>query len=178
MGPTKLDLSKPVIAAIEGYAVAGGIELAMWCDLRVASTDAVLGVFERRFGVPLVDGGTVRLARLIGQSHALDLLLTGRPVGGPEALSMGLINRLVPPGQALRASIELAEQIASYPQTCMRNDRRSLLDQWSMTESEALINEARLGRSTIASGETAAGAMQFFKGVGRHGVAIGDEQLS
>ncbi|MFZ0665892.1 MAG: crotonase/enoyl-CoA hydratase family protein [Acidimicrobiales bacterium] len=174
MGPTWLDMSKPVIAAIEGYAVAGGIELAVWCDLRVAATDAVLGVFERRFGVPLVDGGTVRLARLIGQSHALDLMLTGRPTGGPEALQMGLVNRLVPPGDALRASVELAKQIASFPQTCMRNDRRSLLDQWGMSERDALVNEARLGRSTIASGETAVGAIKFATGAGRHGATETD----
>jgi enoyl-CoA hydratase len=172
MGPTKLDLSKPVIAAIEGHAVAGGLELALWCDLRVAATDAVLGVYCRRFGVPLVDGGSVRLARLIGQSHALDLLLTGRGVGGPEALAMGLVNRLAQPGEALAVAMDLARQIAAFPQVCMRNDRRSLLDQWSLTESEALANEARLGRSTIASGEPALGASRFFGGEGRHGTRI------
>ncbi len=172
MGPTRLDLSKPVIAAIEGHAVAGGLELALWCDLRVAATDAVLGVYCRRFGVPLVDGGSVRLARLVGQSHALDLLLTGRGVGGPEALSMGLVNRLAARGESLAVAINLAKQIASYPQVCMRNDRRSLLDQWGLPEREALVNEARLGRSTIASGETAEGASRFTRGEGRHGSAV------
>jgi enoyl-CoA hydratase len=172
MGPTRLDLTKPVIAAIEGHAVAGGLELALWCDLRVAATDAVLGVYCRRFGVPLVDGGSVRLPRLVGQSHALDLVLTGRGIGGPEARAMGLVNRLAPPGEALRVAVELARQIASFPQVCMRNDRRSLLDQWGMTEPEALANEARLGRSTIASGETADGALRFSRGEGRHGGAV------
>jgi len=172
MGPTRLDLTKPVIAAIEGHAVAGGLELALWCDLRVAATDAVLGVYCRRFGVPLVDGGSVRLARLIGQSHALDLLLTGRGVGGPEALAMGLVNRLAPHGESLRVAVDLARQIASFPQVCMRNDRRSLLDQWSLSDHDALVNEARLGRSTIASGETAEGASRFTKGEGRHGTPI------
>ncbi len=172
MGPTRLDLSKPVIAAIEGHAVAGGLELALWCDLRVAATDAVLGVYCRRFGVPLVDGGSVRLARLIGQSHALDLLLTGRGVGGPEALAMGLVNRLAPRGESLRVAVELAKQIASFPQVCMRNDRRSLLDQWGLSERDAFLNEARLGRSTIASGEAADGASRFTRGEGRHGTAV------
>jgi enoyl-CoA hydratase len=169
MGPTRLDLSKPVIAAIEGHAVAGGLELALWCDLRVAATDAILGVYCRRFGVPLVDGGSVRLARLIGQSRALDLLLTGRGVGGPEALGMGLVNRLAPHGRALEVALDLAHQIASHPQICMRNDRRSLLDQWSLSETDALVNEARLGRSTVASGEPAEGARRFSGGAGRHG---------
>jgi enoyl-CoA hydratase len=176
MGPTWLDLTKPVIAAIEGHAVAGGLELALWCDLRVAATDAVLGVYCRRFGVPLVDGGSIRLARLIGQSHALDLLLTGRGVGGPEALAMGLVNRLSQPGEALNAAMALATQIAAFPQVCMRNDRRSLLDQWSLSERDALANEARLGRSTIASGEAAEGALRFTRGEGRHGTtATGGE---
>jgi len=169
MGPTRLRLSKPVIAAIEGHAVAGGLELALWCDLRVAATDAVLGVFCRRFGVPLVDGGTVRLPRLIGQSHALDLILTGRGVGGPEALVMGLVNRLCPPGTALRTAVELGKQLASFPQTCLRSDRRSAIDQWALEESAALAVEARLGRQTIASGETLQGAQRFAEGAGRHG---------
>jgi enoyl-CoA hydratase len=172
MGPTWLELTKPVIAAIEGHAVAGGLELALWCDMRVAATDAVLGVYCRRFGVPLVDGGSVRLARLIGQSRALDLLLTGRGVGGVEALSMGLVNRLAQPGEALGVASALAQQIASFPQVCMRNDRRSLLDQWNLSEHDALANEARLGRSTIASGETLEGAERFARGEGRHGAAI------
>jgi len=172
MGPTWLELTKPVIAAIEGHAVAGGLELALWCDLRVAATDAVLGVYCRRFGVPLVDGGSIRLARLIGQSRALDLLLTGRGVGGPEALSMGLVNRLAQPGCAIDVALSLASEMAAFPQVCMRNDRRSMLDQWNLSERDALANEARLGRSTIASGETALGADRFTRGEGRHGATI------
>lgn len=172
MGPTRLALSKPVIAAIEGHAVAGGLELALWCDLRVAAADAVLGVYCRRFGVPLVDGGTVRLPRLIGQSRALDLVLTGRGVEGSEALALGLVNRLVPPGQALEAACALAADLAAFPQACLRNDRRSLLGQWGMSEDEALVAEARLGRATIASGESAEGARRFTSGAGRHGGAV------
>ncbi|MHB8440337.1 MAG: crotonase/enoyl-CoA hydratase family protein [Acidimicrobiales bacterium] len=172
MGPTRLVLDKPVIAAVEGHAVAGGLELALWCDLRVAAEDAVFGVYCRRFGVPLVDGGTVRLARLIGQSHALDLVLTGRPVSGQEALHMGLVNRLVPRGGALEAALTLARELAALPQTCMRNDRRSLMDQWAMTEPDALRNEARLGRMSISSGETATGALRFAGGAGRHGSTV------
>jgi enoyl-CoA hydratase len=178
MGPTRLDLSKPVIAAIEGHAVAGGLELALWCDLRVAATDAILGVYCRRFGVPLVDGGSVRLARLIGQSRALDLLLTGRGVGGSEALAFGLVNRLVPRGDALTAAVALAKELASFPQVCMRNDRRSLLDQWGMDEKSALANEALLGRSTIASGEAALGAERFTSGKGRHGTPVSVDPVS
>jgi enoyl-CoA hydratase len=172
MGPTRLELSKPVIAAIEGPAVAGGLELALWCDLRVAATDAVLGVYCRRFGVPLVDGGTVRLPRLVGQSHALDLILTGRGVGGPEALNMGLVNRLAAPGTALASAVALAHELAAFPQTCLRNDRRSALWQWALDEEEALGAEARLGRQTIGSGETAAGATLFVSGAGRHGGSL------
>ena len=169
MGPTRLALSKPVVAAIEGHAVAGGLELALWCDLRVAARDAVLGVYCRRFGVPLVDGGTVRLPRLVGQSRALDLVLTGRAVGGEEALAMGLVNRLAAPGGALGAALELAGELAAFPQACLRNDRRSLLGQWGLDEDRALAAEARFGRATIASGETAAGAERFAAGAGRHG---------
>ena len=172
MGPTRLDLSKPVIAAIEGHAVAGGLELALWCDLRVAATDAVLGVYCRRFGVPLVDGGTVRLPRLIGQSHALDLVLTGRGVGGPEALRMGLVNRLAPPGHALEEARALALELAAFPQTCLRNDRRSVLWQWGLTEPDALVLEARFGLDTIESGETLQGAARFASGAGRHGTPV------
>src|ERR1700688_5047608 len=172
MGPTRLDLSKPVIAAIEGHAVAGGLELALWCDLRVAATDAVLGVYCRRFGVPLVDGGTVRLPRLIGQSHALDLVLTGRGVGGPEALGMGLVNRLAPPGHALEAAVSLAAELAAFPQTCLRNDRRSVLWQWGLNEPDALALEARFGIDTIDSGETLQGAARFASGAGRHGAPV------
>ena len=169
MGPTRLELTKPVIAAIEGHAVAGGLELALWCDLRVAATNAILGVYCRRFGVPLVDGGTVRLPRLIGQSRALDLILTGRGVGGPEALTMGLVNRLAAPGGALAAAVALAHDLAAFPQTCMRNDRAAALAQWSLDEADALRAEARLGRATISSGETAEGALRFARGAGRHG---------
>jgi enoyl-CoA hydratase len=173
MGPTRLELSKPVIAAIEGHAVAGGLELALWCDLRVAAEDAVLGVYCRRFGVPLVDGGTVRLPRLVGQGRALDLILTGRGVGGDEALRMGLVDRVVPRGSALPAAIELGGEIASFPQTCMRNDRRSALGQWGLSERQALAAEARLGQATVASGETADGASRFAAGEGRHGSSAG-----
>jgi enoyl-CoA hydratase len=172
MGPTRLALSKPVVAAIEGHAVAGGLELALWCDLRVAARDAVLGVFCRRFGVPLVDGGTVRLPRLIGQSRALDLLLTGRAVEGPEALSMGLVNRLAEPGRALLDAVALATELAALPQVCMRNDRRSALAQWGLGEEQALVLEAQLGRSTIDSGETTQGALRFAGGAGRHGGVV------
>jgi len=172
MGPTRLELSKPVVAAIEGHAVAGGLELALWCDLRVAATNAVLGVYCRRFGVPLVDGGTVRLPRLIGQSRALDLVLTGRGVAGAEALEMGLVNRLAPPGAALDAAVTLAHELAALPQICMRNDRRSLLGQWSLSEPDALTAEARLGRATIDSGETLEGAARFAAGAGRHGANV------
>ena len=169
MGPTRLGLTKPVIAAIEGHAVAGGLELAVWCDLRVAARDAVLGVFNRRFGVPLVDGATIRLPRLIGQGRALDLILTGRAVDAEEALAMGLVDRIVPPGTALEHAIALGRILARFPQTCLRNDRRSVLDQWGMTEPDALVHEARLGLATIETGETQAGAARFRQGEGRHG---------
>ncbi len=145
MGPTRMQLDKPVIAAVEGYAVAGGLELAVWCDLRVAASDAVFGVFCRRWGVPLVDGGTFRLPRLIGQSHANDLILTGRGVSGDEAVAMGLVNRSVTPGTALAAAVELATEIASLPQVCLRNDRRSSYDQWGLDEPGALRRETELG---------------------------------
>ncbi|MEO0996088.1 MAG: crotonase/enoyl-CoA hydratase family protein [Pseudomonadota bacterium] len=169
MGPTRLRLGKPVIAAVEGHAVAGGLELALWADLRVAGRSAVFGVYCRRFGVPLVDLGTVRLPRLIGQSRAADMILTGRPVAADEALSFGLVNRLVDDGAALAAAIELAGQITAFPQRCLRNDRRSLLEQWGLSEAEALRNEVRLGIETIGSGETGAGARSFESGKGRHG---------
>src|SRR6516164_7324739 len=145
MGPTRLRLSKPVIAAISGYAVAGGLELAAWCDLRVAEDDAVLGVFCRRFGVPLIDGGTVRLPRLVGMGRALDLILTGRPVAASEALAMGLVNRVVPPGQARAAAEALASELAGLPQTCLRSDRASALEAASLTDDEAMANEFRHG---------------------------------
>ena len=169
MGPTRMVLSKPVIAAIEGHAVAGGLELALWCDLRVAAEDAVFGVFCRRWGVPLVDGGTVRLPRLIGHSHAMDLVLTGRGVSGEEARSMGLANRLVPPGQALDAALEMAALLASFPQRCLRSDRQGLLAQWGLPEDAALREETRRGLDVIGSGETRAGAERFVAGAGRHG---------
>lgn len=167
MGPTRLRLTKPVIAAIEGPAVAGGLELAVWCDLRVAARDAILGVYCRRFGVPLVDLGTVLLPRLIGQSRALDLILTGRGVDATEAAQMGLVNRICEPGAARATAVELAAQIAAFPQICLRNDRRSVLEQWDLDLAAATINEARLGRATIASGETLAGANRFAAGAGR-----------
>ncbi len=169
MGPTRLRLDKPVIAAVEGYAVAGGLELAAWADMRIVAKGAVFGVFCRRFGVPLVDAGTVRLPRLIGQSRAMDLILTGRPVGAEEALAMGLANRVVADGEALDAAVELARQIAAFPQTCLRTDRRSALDQWDLAWDQAIANETRLGRHTIAVGETAAGAARFAAGAGRGG---------
>jgi enoyl-CoA hydratase/carnithine racemase len=169
MGPTRLALGKPVIAAVEGHAVAGGLELAIWCDLRVAARDAVFGVYCRRFGVPLVDGGTIRLPRLVGMSHALDLILTGRGVSGDEALRMGLVNRLVEPGQALAAAVALGRELARLPQRCLRSDRRSAYEQWSLPLDEALANELRRGMETILSGETADGAARFAAGAGRHG---------
>ena len=169
MGPTRLALSKPVIAAVEGYAVAGGLELALWCDMRVASETARFGVFCRRFGVPLIDGGTIRLPRLIGQSHAMDLILTGREVEPEEALSMGLANRHVAAGQALEAAQQLARDIAAFPQTCMRADRMSVLGQWSLDETAALTAEIKGGLGVIRSGETRDGATRFKSGTGRHG---------
>ncbi len=169
MGPSRMLLSKPVIAAVEGYAVAGGLELAIWCDLRVAAQDAVFGVFCRRWGVPLVDGGTIRLTRMLGHSHALDLILTGRGVSGEEARSMGLANRLVPNGEALDAAVELAGQLARFPQLCMRSDRTSSYRQWNLDLNAALVEETRLGLEVIRSGETRGGAKRFAEGEGRHG---------
>ncbi len=169
MGPTRLELSKPVIAAVEGYAVAGGLELAVWCDLRVVARTATFGVFCRRWGVPLVDGGTVRLPRLIGESWAMDLILTGRPVGAEEAERMGLANRVVDDGKALEAAVELAEQIAGFPQVCMRNDHRSARSQWGASPMDALMEETRLGLETLSSPETAEGVARFVGGAGRGG---------
>lgn len=169
MGPTRMDLSKPVIAAIEGFAVAGGLELAVWCDLRVAARDATLGVYCRRWGVPLVDGGTVRLPRLVGHGRAMDLILTGRGVGADEAREMGLVDRVVPPGEAVRAAVALAHELAMLPQRCLRSDRRSAIDQWSLAGDEAMANETVLGLATIRSGETLEGASRFAAGEGRHG---------
>jgi enoyl-CoA hydratase len=161
MGPTRMLLAKPVIAAIEGYAVAGGLELAAWCDLRVAAQDAVFGVLCRRFGVPLIDGGTVRLPRLIGMSHALDLILTGREVKGEEARAMGLVNRLCETGQALATAKELARQLASFPQTCLRHDRLSSYEQGSLPLERALANELEHGKVSLAAPELAAGLLAF-----------------
>ena len=169
MGPTRLLLDKTVIAAVEGHAVAGGLELACWADLRVTAADAVFGVYCRRWGVPLVDGGTIRLSRLIGHSRALDLILTGRGVDGNEAERIGLANRVVESGHALSEAVELATEIAALPQICLRSDRRSSYDQWSLGLGEALSNETRVGLATIASGETRAGARRFADGAGRHG---------
>jgi enoyl-CoA hydratase len=165
MGPTRMRLSKPVIAAVEGYAVAGGLELALWCDLRVAAKNAVFGVFCRRFGVPLIDLGTIRLPRLVGQGHALDMILTGRPVSGEEALRMGLANRLTEPGLALDGAFDLAQTISAYPQKCLRSDRLSVLEQWDFTWDEAVENEFRLGMQVMSK----EGAEHFAKGEGRHG---------
>ena len=171
MGPSRMLLSKPTIAAVEGYAVAGGLELAMWCDLRVAARDAVFGVYCRRWGVPLIDGGTIRLSRLLGHSHALDLILSGRGVSGDEARLMGLANRLVEPGCALEAALELARQLAAFPQRCLRNDRLSSYRQWDLSLQDALREETRLGAEVIESGETGAGARRFAAGAGRHGAS-------
>jgi enoyl-CoA hydratase len=167
MGPTRLMLTKPVIAAVEGYAVAGGLELAIWCDLRVMASDAAFGVFCRRWGVPLIDGGTVRLPRLIGHSHALDLILTGREVGAEESLAMGLANRVVPPGTALTHAVALAETIAAFPQDCLRRDRASSYDQWDHSLPDALLAELRSGREALRSDEL--GVERFVRGSGRHG---------
>lgn len=174
MGPSRLRLSKPVIAAIEGFAVAGGMELALWADMRVVAEDATFGIYCRRFGVPLIDLGTIRLPRLIGHSQAIDLILTGRPVGGPEALRMGLANRLVPKGETLTHAVALAKDIAHFPQTCLRADRLSALRQWDLDEEDAIANEMRGGLEVIASGETVAGATRFASGEGRN-VAFGGD---
>ncbi|WP_407701213.1 crotonase/enoyl-CoA hydratase family protein [Williamsia sterculiae] len=168
MGPTRLRLGKPVIAAVSGYAVAGGLELAVWADLRVCSDDAVFGVFCRRWGVPLIDGGTVRLPRLIGEGRALDLILTGRAVDADEALSMGLADRVVPRGTALDAAIALGEQIAGFPQTCLRHDRLSTMDSAGLTEEQALAVEHEHGMISL-SADAVSGATAFVGGAGRHG---------
>jgi enoyl-CoA hydratase len=169
MGPSRMLLSKPVLAAVEGHAVAGGLELALWCDLRVAARDAVFGVYCRRFGVPLIDLGTIRLPRLIGQSRALDMILTGRGVSGDEALQFGLANRLVNTGEALASAIELAESLSRLPQRCLRSDRLSSYEQWSLPLDQAVKNEFRRGMEVIGSGESLQGASRFAAGHGRHG---------
>jgi enoyl-CoA hydratase len=168
MGPSRMLLRKPVIAAISGHAVAGGLELALWCDLRVVEEDAILGVFCRRWGVPLIDGGTVRLPRVVGLGRALDMILTGRPVSATEALSMGLANRVVPHGQSRAAAEALAREIAAFPEECMRNDRRSAYDQDGLSIEAALAREFELGMGSLSSGG-AAGASRFAAGAGRHG---------
>ena len=175
MGPTRMELSKPVIAAIEGYAVAGGLELALWCDLRVAAEDAVLGVFCRRFGVPLVDGGTVRLPRVVGMGHAMDMILTGREVDAREARIMGLVNRMCPPGKALETAMELAAQIARMPQQCMRSDRASAYEQWSLDSVDALKKEFRRGMDVVTGSEMRQGVKNFMQGAGRHGRTLGEK---
>lgn len=171
MGPTRLQLSKPVIAAVSGHAVAGGLELALWCDLRVVEEDAIFGVFCRRWGVPLIDGGTVRLARIIGQGRAMDLILTGRPVGAEEALAIGLANRVVPTGGARAAAEALAAELAALPPRCMRSDRESLLAQWSLPLAQALVLEHELGAPALAA-EGLQGAERFAGGAGRHGAPV------
>ncbi|MEE2035031.1 crotonase/enoyl-CoA hydratase family protein [Rhodococcus chondri] len=168
MGPTRLMLSKPVVAAIEGYAVAGGLEMAIWCDLRVAAADATFGVFCRRWGVPLIDGGTVRLPRLIGAGRAMDMILTGRPVDAAEAMTFGLVNRVVEPGTTRKAAERLARELTRFPQTCMRNDRRSAYEQFGHTEQDAMAFEIRVSLESLAT-DTAAGAARFGGGAGRHG---------
>src|SRR5215211_2654672 len=174
MGPSRLRLSKPVIAAVEGFAVAGGMELALWADMRVIAEDATFGIFCRRFGVPLIDLGTIRLPRLIGHSQAIDLILTGRPVSAQEAHRIGLANRLVARGEARAHAIALAKDIARFPQHCMRADRLSALRQWDLSEEDAIANEMRGGLEVIASGETLSGAARFASGVGRHGAFAGE----
>jgi enoyl-CoA hydratase len=168
MGPTRMRLTKPVIAAISGYAVAGGLELALWCDLRIMEEDAVLGVFCRRWGVPLIDGGTVRLPRMIGLSRALDMILTGRPVAAPEALQMGLVSRIVPQGKSKEAAQELAHQLAAFPQTCLRHDRLSAIEQFDLSFEAAMANEFEHGLHSLKE-EAVAGATRFADGAGRHG---------
>jgi len=169
MGPSRMRLSKPSIAAIEGPAVAGGMELALACDLRIAGADAYLGVLNRRFGVPLIDLGTVRLPRLIGHGRALDLILTGRIVDAAEALAIGLVTRVVETGTALDAALALAQTLAAFPQAALRNDRLSAYEQWDLSEADAARNEIEHGLATIASGETFTGAARFARGTGRHG---------
>jgi enoyl-CoA hydratase len=175
MGPSRMLLDKPVIAAVEGYAVAGGLELALWCDMRVAATDATFGVFCRRWGVPLIDGGTIRLPRLIGMSHAMDLILTGRGVSGDEALRMGLANRLVERGGARAAAVALAKELAALPQRCMRGDRTSAYEQWDKSLNDALHIEYGHGLATLAAADALEGAMKFAAGAGRHGQSASDQ---
>jgi enoyl-CoA hydratase len=169
MGPTRMLLDKPVIAAVEGYAVAGGLELALWCDMRVAASDAIFGVYCRRWGVPLIDGGTIRLPRLVGQSHAMDMILTGRGVSGEEAQRMGLANRLTDPGGALAAAVSLAKDLAALPQRCLRADRKSAYEQWDKSLPDALRNEYGHGLGVVAHDDMLDGVARFVGGAGRHG---------
>jgi enoyl-CoA hydratase len=169
MGPTRLKLNKPVIAAVEGPAVAGGMELALWCDLRIAARSAVFGLFNRRFGVPLIDLGTIRLPRMIGQGRAMDMILTGRPMPAVEAFQIGLVERLVEPGSALEVAVALAHELAALPQGALRADRRSAVGQWSLSVADATKAEFRGGRAVLGSGEAEAGAKRFAGGAGRHG---------
>ena len=178
LGVTRMVLGKPVIAAVEGFAVAGGLELALWCDLRVAAQSAAFGVFCRRWGVPLVDGGTIRLPRLIGHSRAMDMILTGRAVPADEALAIGLANRVVPDGQAQDAAVALAHELAALPQRCLRSDRLAAIEQWGMSETDALVAEYHHGWATIISGETREGAARFAAGAGRHGASASASNLT
>ncbi|WP_228534724.1 crotonase/enoyl-CoA hydratase family protein [Nocardia sp. BSTN01] len=168
MGPTRMTLSKPVIAAVSGYAVAGGLELALWCDLRIAEQDSTFGVFCRRWGVPLIDGGTVRLPRIVGHGRAMDMILTGRAVAAPEALQIGLVSQVVASGESRTAAERLATELAALPQTCLRSDRMSALEQWGLDESEAMTREFRYGFTALADGALE-GAQRFAGGAGRHG---------
>lgn len=169
MGPSYMRPSKPVIGAISGYAVAGGLELSLICDMRIVEESTVFGVFCRRWGVPLIDGGTVRLPRIVGMGNAMDMILTGRPVDAEEAKMMGLANRIVPDGQSLTTAVEIADQLAQFPQTCMLSDRQSAYEQWNLSFEDAMVNENRLGHRVLASGETVAGANRFAQGKGRGG---------
>ena len=169
MGPTRIRLSKPVIAAVAGYAVAGGLELALWCDLRIVEKNAIFGVFNRRFGVPLIDGGTVRLPRLIGLSRAMDMILTGRPINAEEAFLWGLANRIVEDGQSRQEAEKLAREIAAFPETCMRNDRLSAYEQFGLNIEDAMVKEFEYGLKTLESGEYLEGSKTFTQGKGKHG---------
>jgi len=175
MGPTRLMLGKPVIAAVEGPAVAGGMELALWCDMRIAGRSAVFGFFNRRFGVPLIDMGTIRLPRIVGEARSLELILTGRAVGADEALRIGLVNELTEDGEALARALALARTLCGFPQAAMRNDRRSALEQWGLDRPAAIANEVARGLATIASGEASAGSARFAAGAGRHGGFASDD---
>lgn len=172
IGPTRLKLSKPVIAAIEGPAVAGGMELAAWCDLRVAARSSFFGMYNRRFGVPTCDLGGIRFPRIVGHGRAMEIILTGRRVNADEAFNIGFVNRIVDSGAALSSALTLAEEIGGYPQTALRNDRKAFIDSWDLSETDAIANEIDLAHATLASGERLAGATNFAEGAGRHGTAV------